>query len=85
MNPEVLGLVASLFVLVSFTVSGEEKIRSVNIIGAIIFVVYGVFIGALSIWILNSILILVHLNKLIKFEIRKFKIMKRKKERKCDC
>lgn len=66
MGVETLGTLASVFVLISFLMKGEKQIRIVNIVGAIIFVIYGVLIGAFSIWLLNGILCLVHLYKLIK-------------------
>ena len=66
MNIEVLGTLASVLVLISFMMKGETKIRIINIVGAITFVIYGVLIGAFSVWMLNGILCLVHVYKLIK-------------------
>lgn len=63
---EAIGILATLFVLGSFLVDGEEKIRKINIFGAILFVVYGVLIGALSVWLLNGALLLIHAYKLNK-------------------
>ena len=63
---EGLGIIATLFVLASFILSGEAKIRSVNIIGALLFVIYGIVLGALSVWLLNGVLVLIHVYKLIK-------------------
>ena len=63
---ELLGIVATLFVLGSFTVDGERKIRKINIVGAALFIVYGIAIGALSVWLLNSALLAVHIYKLRK-------------------
>lgn len=68
MNYEVIGVCASLIVLISFLLKGEEKIRIVNLVGAILFVIYGLLIHAFSVWFLNSVLVLVHLYKLIKFK-----------------
>jgi len=70
---EILGIISGLFVLTSFVLSGEIKIRSVNIIGAMLFVIYGIVIGALSVWLLNSILICVHIYYLIKLKAKKNK------------
>lgn len=70
-HAEIIGVIATLFVLLSFILNGEIKIRCINIIGAAIFVVYGLLINALSVWLLNGILILVHLYKLIKYSRRK--------------
>ena len=63
---EAIGIVAMLFVLASFLFTNEKKIRQINIIGAIIFVVYGVIIGAHAVYLLNGALILIHIYKLWK-------------------
>lgn len=61
MNPEVVGITATMFVLLSFLMHEPKQIRRVNIIGAALFVVYGLLIGAFSTWLLNATLILIHL------------------------
>lgn len=66
MNYEILGTIASIFVLISFLMKGEKNIRLINIIGAFIFVIYGILINAFSIWFLNSVLLIIHIIKLIK-------------------
>lgn len=63
---EAIGVVASVIVLISFALNGEKKIRIINIIGALLFVIYGIFINAFSVWFLNGALVLVHTYKLIK-------------------
>ncbi|MDY4788898.1 MAG: YgjV family protein [Bacilli bacterium] len=63
---EIIGLVATLLVLISFSLNGERKIRMVNVIGASFFVVYGILINSLSTWVLNSFLIIIHATKLYK-------------------
>lgn len=66
---EVMGICASLFVFISFLFTDEKVIRSVNILGALLFVVYGIVIGAFSVWFLNGGLVLVHvwhLNRLMR-------------------
>lgn len=57
---EALGIVATLLVLLSFLFKDTKRIRIVNIFGAAVFVVYGALQGAISVWLLNGILILVH-------------------------
>lgn len=64
MNYELIGTLASIIVLISFIARGESKIRIINIIGALIFVIYGLLINAFSIWFLNGMLILIHLYKI---------------------
>jgi len=68
MNIEVLGTLASILVLVSFMMKNEKMIRSVNIIGAVIFVVYGICINAFSVWFLNGALCIVHMYRLLKLK-----------------
>lgn len=64
MNYELIGTLASIIVLISFIVKGEKNIRLINIIGAFVFVIYGLLINAFSVWFLNSMLILIHLYKI---------------------
>lgn len=66
MNVEYLGVLASVLVLISFVMNGEKTIRLVNIIGAIMFVIYGICINAFSVWFLNAMLVLVHIRKVLK-------------------
>ena len=66
MNYEIMGTVASVIVLISFTFKNQKDIRTVNILGALIFVIYGLAINAFSIWFLNSALIIIHIYKLFK-------------------
>lgn len=65
-NFEIIGTIASIIVLLSFLMKGERRIRLINIFGALVFVIYGVLIGAFSVWFLNSILVVIHIYKLIK-------------------
>lgn len=64
MNYEIIGTIATIFVLISFLMKGEKRIRIINIIGALLFVIYGVLINAFSVWLLNGALVLIHLYKL---------------------
>ena len=65
MTNEFIGILASVLVLISFIFKNEKQIRMVNILGALCFVIYGLLIGALSVWLLNGILIMIHLYYLI--------------------
>ena len=76
---EIIGIVATLFILISMcfkTLSfwGSFWLRLLNIVGSIFFVAYGILIPALSTAILNGALILVNGFYLIKL------IVDRKKE-----
>ena len=63
---EIIGIIATLFVLLSFLFNSEKRMRQVNIIGALIFVAYGIIIAAHSIYILNGVLVIIHIYKLYK-------------------
>lgn len=63
---ELIGIIGTLFVLLSFLMKDLKKVRIINIIGATLFVIYGLLIGALSTWLLNGVLIIVHIVYLIK-------------------
>lgn len=61
---EILGLIATILVLVSFTQSTATRIRIINSIGSVFFVIYGLLISAWSVWILNACVIVVNIYKL---------------------
>lgn len=68
---EILGIIASCFVLSSFLTNDIKKVRVVNIIGAILYIIYGYYINSISNIILNSVLVIVHIYNLYKLERRK--------------
>ena len=57
---EWLGIVASAFVLISFLMTKQTWIRIINIIGCVVFVVYGLILPAYSTAFMNAALIVVH-------------------------
>jgi hypothetical protein len=61
MQYELIGILATLFVLASFAVNDLKLVRIINIVGAALFVVYGILIGAFSTWLLNALLIEIHI------------------------
>ena len=69
MNYESIGILASIIVLISFIAKGENKIRIINIIGALVFVIYGLLINSFSVWFLNGILVIIHLYYINKNEV----------------
>lgn len=73
MSYEIIGLTATLFVLLSFLMKRIELVRIINIIGAVLFVIYGLCINALSTWLLNGILIVIHIVYLTIYLIKKKK------------
>ncbi len=68
MSYEAIGLAATTFVLLSFLMKQVKAIRLINIIGATLFVVYGLLIGSVSVWLMNGILIFVHIYYLSKIK-----------------
>ena len=63
---EIIGIAGTIFVLISFLMKDIKLVRIINIVGAVLFVIYGALIGALSTWLLNGILIIIHIVYLIK-------------------
>lgn len=63
-NYELIGLVATLFVLISFTRNKTFQIRVINTVGSVLFVVYGWLIHSPSVYILNFCCIIVNLYRL---------------------
>ncbi|MBA5247121.1 uroporphyrinogen decarboxylase [Marnyiella aurantia] len=72
MSPEIAsycGYTASVFIVLSFVLKDIKKIRFVNMIGCILFVLYGIYSGMLwPIIIPNAILCFVQIYHLIKKE-----------------
>lgn len=56
----ILGIAASVFVLFSLLKRGEKRVRSYNIVGAALFVAYGISVGSVSIAALSGAVILIH-------------------------
>ena len=63
---EVLGTIASLVVLISFLFDNLQKIRIINIIGCVLFIVYGLSISSFSVILLNGGLLLIHIYYLLR-------------------
>jgi len=66
MKYEIIGTIASIVIMLAFILNGEKKIRIVDLIGAILFIVYGVLIKSFSVVFLNGCLTLVQIYKLYK-------------------
>ena len=75
---EWLGLLASVFVLVSFLTSNQIKTRIINSVGCVIFVVYGFLLPAYSTAFMNGAMLIVHAVFLIKHFVKKSKEKKLK-------
>lgn len=63
---EYFGLIAGVIVVISFMMKGEIKMRAVNFVGAVLFIIYGFLIGSISVVLLNFILASVQVYKVIK-------------------
>ncbi|MCK4552256.1 MAG: YgjV family protein [Tenericutes bacterium] len=63
---EYLGYLASVVVLVSLLMSSAKKLRWINLIGGIIFSVYGFLIGALPVGIMNACISVINIYYLYK-------------------
>lgn len=66
MPSEYIGIIASLVVIVAFGVKGEKKIRILDMIGAFLYVIYGLSIHSFSNVFLNLVLLGVNIYRLIK-------------------
>ena len=58
---EWLGLLASAFILASFLTNNQVKTRLINMVGCVIFVVYGCILPAYSTAFMNGALFVVHI------------------------
>ena len=66
-NPiEIVGLFATLMVTTSYISSKLSVVRIVNIVGSIAFIIYGAVLGAHSVWITNSVCLIINVYKLYK-------------------
>ena len=70
MKYEIIGVIGTLLILVGFLSNQEKTIRVFDLMGSVLFVLYGVLIGAYSNILLNGILIIVHIIKLHKMRKR---------------
>lgn len=63
---EFIGIVASVLVLISFVSSNMKKVRTINTLGCVLFVIYGVLIHSVSVWFLNGACFILQIYKLVK-------------------
>lgn len=70
---EWLGLLASVFILVSFLTSNQIRTRIINSIGCVVFIVYGILLPAYSTAFMNAAMLIVHAVFLIKYAVKKRK------------
>lgn len=77
---EWLGLIASAIVLISFLFSNQIKTRIINMVGCVVFVVYGMLLPAYSTAFMNFALLVVHVVFLTKYFIKRRKEKNSEKE-----
>ena len=68
---ELIGILAGLIVLGSFLLEDQVKIRVVNAVGSVVFVVYGILITSYATVFLNATMIFVQIYYLNKIRRRK--------------
>jgi hypothetical protein len=61
---EIVGWVATFVVIGSFLINDMLKLRSVNLVGATLWLVYGVIAGSLSIMFLNIVVMSIQIFKI---------------------
>lgn len=64
MRYEWIGILGSMFVIAAFMCRDEKKIRILDTVGAVLFILYGVSIGSLSMVLLNTVLSLIQLHEI---------------------
>lgn len=70
MKYELIGLCGTVFILIAFLFNSEREIRIFDMIGSVLFVIYGALIGAYSNVVLNGALIIVHIIKMQKMRMK---------------
>lgn len=65
---EIIGLSATVFIIAGFLLNGEARIRALNIVGAALYVAYGILIESPSNVVLNGVLIIIHAIKIYKMK-----------------
>ena len=68
---EVIGILGTLFIILAFTRNGELQIRVFDVVGATLFVIYGITISSFSTILLNGLLIVIQIYKIIKLKKEK--------------
>ena len=63
---EIIGVLGTLFILIAFTSNEVKRIRIINIVGSVLFVIYGLLKDAPSVWVLNSMMIFLNIYKVRK-------------------
>jgi uncharacterized protein with PQ loop repeat len=71
MMTEIIGYIASAVVLISFLMKNIKKLRIINTIGCLIFIVYGVLLNfSIPIILTNSVIVGINIYFLVKANIK---------------
>ena len=65
---EILGIVASSFIILAFLFKDVKIIRILDSMGALLYIIYGILIPSPSIIFLNTVLILIQIYRLIELK-----------------
>ncbi len=57
---EILGYLASFIVVISLSMSNVVRLRIVGLIGSVLFLIYGLLVGAIPVAITNGVIIVLH-------------------------
>ena len=68
---EILGYVASLIVLVSLLMSSVKRLRWINLMGSLVFAVYGFLIGAIPVGVMNTGIVMINIYYLFQMYLKK--------------
>lgn len=68
---EIVGYAASILVAISLTMSNIWKLRWINLLGAVIFSIYGIWVGAYPVLAVNSFIAVVNVYYIIQLSKRK--------------
>ena len=72
MNWEIFGYIGTVLILISFLIENVFKLRVLNSIGAIFWIVYGVGIMAMPTIVVNSCVLVIHIFWIIKHRKKLF-------------
>jgi len=65
---ELVGIIAGIIVLGSFLLKEQKRIRIVNAIGSVVFIVYGILITSYATIFLNGVMVLVQIVYLLRMK-----------------
>lgn len=66
---ELVGYAASILIAISLTMTDIYKLRIINSIGCLMFVIYGLNVGAYPVALANAIIIIINIYNLYKLKI----------------